>query len=159
MSMRRVSIGLAVFVLLSLPSQASFGLEVVTTGKWLLTLDSTSLVGGAGTGFADIYESSATEVQLSINPTLLVNTWTVDVHRSDLNWHGDLTISAKRTSAGSGGSVSGGTTYREISTTSAYFFQGEGEVTDIDLQFKVQGVSVALDSTQYTSEIVYTVIE
>jgi len=105
------------------------------------------------------YESHRGQAQLTIDNS--INPWQLKVRRAAINWPADVVLEIRRTSDGtdSGSSVppTGGETYIEITTWDTVLFSGEGNRSDIDLQFRLRGISVELGIKDYFTEITYTV--
>jgi hypothetical protein len=138
----------------------SLALDISLDGIWSLTIDSSDLVSGAGSDLVTQYESASDQVLLEIsNSAGGGDLWRVDVSRSDISWNGDLTISCKRTSSGSGGSVSGGLSYQDITGSDQEFFTGSDDVVDISIQYLLDGVSITIPPDLYSTTVVYTVVD
>lgn len=138
----------------------SLALDISLIGSWNLTVDSSDLVSGAGSDLVTQYESEADQVLLEIsNSTGPSDSWRVDVSKSDISWNGSLTISCKRTSSGSGGSISGGLSYQEISGVDQQFFTGSDNVLDIAVQYLLDDVSITIPPDIYSTTVIYTVVD
>ena len=151
---------LLVFFLHGLSATPPISLRI--TGRWQDRLDSANLTGGAGTDFANPFESAAGQVDLTITKTLGPTApWRMDVRRADITWNPSFRIYAKVTSIGTGdGSVTGGGTYFEITNADQEFFTGTGDRTKIEIQYKIEGFSVAnAVIAVYDTDIYYTVVE
>jgi hypothetical protein len=84
----------------------------------------------------------------------------VDVKKSDTNWHANFQLYVRRTSDGSGsGSISGGTSYQEITDTDQSFFNGTLDRSNITGQLELTGVTVQIPVDTYTTTVYYTVVE
>jgi hypothetical protein len=131
--------------------------DIVATGGWNRTIDSSDLTAGAGSDLTAAYESAANATSLDLTA---VGDFRVDVRRTDGNWSGDLTLYVKRTQPGSGsGSISGGTSYQAVSTADMEFFTGNSDRTGIEVQYQVDGVSVSMSPDTYTSTVTFTIID
>lgn len=124
-------------------------------------MDETNLISGAGSDLIDTYESATNATLASIsNCTDDSDNWRVEVRRNDSGWYGDFTISVKRTSEGTGtGSISGGLSYIEITTTDTELFSGAGNRDNINLQYKLTGMSINVSQSNYNTTIIFTVVE
>ncbi len=113
----------------------------------------------AGDDLNDRYESDRGQTQLTIDNS--INRWQLKVRRTAINWPDDVVLEIRRTSDGtdSGTPPTGGETYIEITTWDTILFSGEGNRSDIDLQFRMRGISVELGIKDYFTEITYTVEE
>jgi hypothetical protein len=161
---RRPTATLLLLTLLALPAlrlSAAQPLEIVVTNNWTTpSFGITNLAGGAGTNFSSTpWESAANAVELEIkfsNPP-----WTVSVRKVDTSWNAVLHLSVRRTGAGvGGGTLSGGTTYQEITATDTAFFSGTGgDKKNIPLQFQISGVTVTLGAATFSTTVYYTVTD
>jgi hypothetical protein len=131
------------------------------TGSWAKTIDSSDLQAGPGSDLTDTYESAANQVTIDV--TAVGNsTWDVNVKKIDSNWHANFQLSVRRTSSGTGAggsSVSGGTTYQEITDTNQLFFNGKKARQGINVQLRLSGVSVQIPQDTYITTVYYTVVE
>ena len=128
---------------------------ITAIGNWSLTIDSGDLVGGAGTDLIETYESGADETLIAIsNMAGNEDNWRVDVRRTDTSWHGDLRLWVRRTGDGSGaGSITGGTSYQEVSSTDGAFFSGAGDRSGIPIQLQLTGVSLQVPPESYSTRL------
>lgn len=136
-------------------------------GNWNYTVP-TSDITEAGRNFGGTYASSANQVQLDIFQTAwLLNffnyNWRVDVRKSDTDWNSNLKLYARRTGNGTPwwatGTISGGTSYLELTNSNKTFFSGSRTTLSIPVQFQITGVSVLLPAKTYSTTVVYTVTE
>jgi len=129
------------------------------TGSWSLSIDASDLVAGAGSDLIDTYESASDEVHIDISVWGRGSrSWRVDVRKSDSSWHGNYHLYVRRTSNGSGwGSISGGTSYQEVTDTDQSFFSGNWGRSNIHIQLRLSGVSVQIPPNTYTTTVIYTV--
>jgi len=133
--------------------------DISATGGWTETIDASDLAGGAGTNLIDNYESAAAATILEVYGTG-VNDWYVDVTRSDITWHGDFTLYVKRISDGTGsGWVANGIAYIAIETVDSDFFNGNGDRSNINVQYRLTGMSVSVPPGMYSTTVTYTVTE
>jgi hypothetical protein len=148
---------LVIFFLGFFLGQASALTEITATGGWTETIDAADLISGAGSDLTSTYESASNATDLDITS---IRFWRVDVDRSDTTWHGDFTLSVRRTSDGSGsGTISGGLAYMEITTTTTQFFSGTFNRTDVTTQYQLTGMSVDVPPDTYTTTVTYTVVD
>ena len=132
--------------------------SITVTGSWSLVLGSGNLQGGAGSNLVSTYTSNANQALLTVSGATTGQAWTVSVLRIDSTWDGSLVLSLRRTGGGSGtGTVSGGTTYLTVLTTSQTFITGTGNLSNIPLQERLAGVSVSLGAGTFTTTIRYTI--
>ena len=156
---RRIILLIILFV--SLLHGVSAAITIRITGRWQDKLDAVNLTGGAGSDFANPFESATNAVSMTISKTAVpAVTWQVLVKRVDTAWSPNFRIYVKITNPGTGGSITGGTTYFEITTVDQELFRGTGDISKIELQYKIDGFSVAnaLIAT-YDTEIYYTIVE
>ena len=152
---RQVSL---IFVfLLFLISNGAVSIDITSTGNWSLTIDENDLINGAGSDLNSTYESTTYQVSLTISSTS--GNWRVDVRKVNTNWHSDLHLWLRRTGDGSGGSVSDGTVYQELTGTDQPFFTGSDDVSAITVQLKLSGMSVQVSPDTYAATIYYTVVD
>jgi len=134
----------------------AWAFSMSVTGGWTRTINAIDLAGGAGTDLTSTYTSDADAALVSIADTSGAN-WRVDIQKQDVAWNPSLVLSARRTSAGTGGSVSGGNSYQQVTDTYATFFTGSQDVTDINVQLQLTGVSVSIPRASYSTTVYYTV--
>jgi len=133
---------------------------IAVAGSWSETINASDLIAGAGSDLIDSYESATDALSISISETTgASDAWRIDVKKVDANWHSDFILHVKRTSDGTGGSVSGGTSYQQVTDTSSSFFSGSDNVSGINSQLKSSGVSIRVPPDNYTTTIYYTVVD
>lgn len=153
-------------ILLTIPfffglKQTGYSQTISVTGNWDLMIDETDLQGGPGTDLVSTYESN-TSMSIRVRKGGWFNNWNwrVDVKKINGNWHGDFHLDVRRTGNGFGfGSISGGTSYQEISGTDQSFFSGSRNRTAIPFQYRLRGVSVQVVPNTYTTTVWFTVVE
>lgn len=134
-------------------------LDISVSGDWSETIDASDLQAGAGSDLIDTYESVSEQVSIDITKAREKN-WRVDVKKIDDNWHSDFQLSVKRTSDGTGpGSISGGTSYLEVTDIDQSFFNGYEDKREIYVQLKLSGVSIQVPPDVYITTVYYTVVE
>ncbi len=157
---RKFAISILLFGLIFLANRAEGAISVTLTGDWNLTITSSDLISGAGSDLKSDYESSVDAVSISISGTTgALDSWRIDVDKVDSNWHSDLILYVKRTSDGTGGSVSGGTSYQQVTDTNQSFFSGSDDVSGISVQSKLSGVSIQIPPDTYATAVYYTVVD
>ena len=148
---------LILLLLLISSSGICWAASIVVSGSWAETIDASDLQAGAGSDLIGTYESSANEVRIRITASA---NWQVDVRKSDTTWHANFQLYVRRTSDGTGkGSVSGGTTYQEVTTTDQSFFTGDQNRNNVDVQLRLTGVSVQIPPNTYTTTVNYTITD
>lgn len=132
--------------------------EITVTGSWTLYIDSGDLQGGAGSDFNPTYESAVDQIGIEIKGKKTKD-WRVDVSKVDSYWDSRLLLYVRRTSDGIGsGSISGGTSYQEVTDVDQEFFRGGKNRKNIDVQLMIDGVTVEIPTDTYTTTVYYTVI-
>jgi len=135
-------------------------LSIAVTGSWLETIDKNDLVAGAGSDLQSTYTSIAGQVSIDISGTSgTSDAWRVDVRKIDSSWNSNLHPYVMRTSAGTGGSVSGGDSYQEVTDIDTSFFSGAGDVTGIEVQLRMTGASIQIAPASYSTVLYYTVVD
>ena len=135
-------------------------IDITLTGSWTENINALDLLAGPGSNLESEHESAVDQVIVDISNTLGGgDAWRVDIRKSDISWSSDIYVHAKRTSSGTGGSTAGGTTYLQLSGIDQQFFTGTDNVTGIDIQYKISGVSVSIAPGTYTASIIYTVVD
>ena len=135
-------------------------ISISVTGSWVNTIDQSDLVSGAGSDLQDTYTGVSGQVTIDISGTIDADdAWRVDVRKVDSTWDSDLHPSVKRTSNGTGGSVSGGTAFQEITNLDATFFSGSGDVWGRTIQLRLAGASLQIDPASNSTVIYYTVVD
>jgi len=138
-------------------SNGAVSIDITSIGNWFLTIDENDLINGAGSDLNSTYESTTYQVSLTISSTS--GSWRVDVRKVNTNWHSDLHLWVRRTGDGSGGSVSNGSVYQELTGTDQPFFTGSDDVSGITAQLKLSGMSVQVPPDTYTATIYYIVVD
>jgi hypothetical protein len=137
-------------------------IDLSASGGWSETINEFDLVSGAGSDLVDTYESATDATSMTIsNCTGDTDNWRLDVRRiDDAGWHGDFTLYVQRTSDGAGtGSVSGGLSYIEVTTTDTQLFSGAGDRSNISIQYKLTGMSINVLPATYTETMTFTVVD
>jgi len=156
--LRLPALALATLALVGTPRPSRALPDIDSVGSWTETINSADLMAGAGSDLNGTYTSNSNQAVIQIYNTPDWNEpWKVDVRRTDTNWHGSFTLNTRRTTSGSGiGFISGGTTYRAITTTNALFFWGEYDRSNVNIQFQLTGMSIAIPAATYTTTVVFT---
>lgn len=137
-------------------------ISITTTGGVSRTIDASDLVSGAGSDLISDYESAADAVSANISGTTgAEDQWRVDVRKVNTTWHGNLHLYIRRTSDGDAPStrISGGGSYQEVTGTDQEFFNGEGDITGIEAQTKLSGVSIHIPPDTYSAVVYFTVVD
>lgn len=148
----------AVIAVLILFTVDTLAIQISVSGSWTRTIDAADLQGLAGSDLNPVYESATNQIGIEIRQT--GTTWRVDIKKVDTNWHGNFHLFVRRTSNGVGsGSISGGTTYQEVTDVDLAFFNGSSTRNFIDIQLRLEGVSVQIPQDSYATTVYYTVTE
>lgn len=142
-----------------------------TTGSW------SPIVNAAQVSEAGMDYPSSYAIQSSANQTLIDlqrgggffaaywSNWRVDVRKSDFLWDSRLKLEVRRSGTGNGQglffapSIAGGTNYITLSNGNSQFFSGNGVFTNIPIQYRLSGFSVLIPVQNYSTEVVYTLID
>jgi hypothetical protein len=153
---KAVRLLLAAFVAWNLAQAAN----ITIAGSWSRVIGAGDLLGGPGSNLGATYTSATNQVTMGVTTGANMN-WRVDVRRIDTIWHANFVLSIRRTNNGTAGNgtVAGGTTYLQITTTSRTFVTGRNNRTGITLQEQLGGVSVSIPVATYTTTIQYTVVD
>ncbi|MEN6369829.1 MAG: hypothetical protein ABFD77_09050 [Thermotogota bacterium] len=118
------------------------------------------LVAGAGSALRSTYESATDQISVTISDTAgSGDAWRVDVRRVDGTWNDDVNLWIVRTSDGTGGAVTGGTSYVQVTTSDQTFFSGSDDVSDITCRLRLTGVSIAVPPGSYGTTVWLTVVD
>jgi hypothetical protein len=155
--------GLLLTILLVVPVAVATGTPSieVTTDPVQLDIDETGLSSGAGSGFEAWFETAA-DAQ-SIDVRFPSGNWEVYVSRSDSSWDSDLHLYVRRTGDGwsLSGTISGGTSYQEVTTSELSFYSGTGGRYAVPVQYQVTGsyIDLGIGPGTYTTTITYTLYD
>lgn len=156
---REFAIVILIFGIIFLAGKSE-AIDITAVGSWNLYITSADLAAGAGSDLKSDYESVADAVSIDISATAgASDSWRVDVKKVDTDWQGDLILYIKRTSDGTGGSVSGGTAYQEVTDVGTSFFSGSDDISGIKAQLKLSGVSIQVPIDTYTTTVYYTIVD
>tara|TARA_R110002072_G_scaffold64924_8_gene161094 strand:+ start:1517 stop:2020 length:504 start_codon:yes stop_codon:yes gene_type:complete len=135
------------------------------TEKWENDLDGNNLStpNEAGTDLESTLETVASFNLIDVAGISPTTGWKITVAKEDISWNGLLIPSIQRTGIGnkcgscSGVNVGTSTTgYTVITDAEQDFIFGEGNVSDIPLQYKIDGISLAIPAARYQTVIVFT---
>lgn len=154
------TIVILIFGIIFLAGKAE-AIDITAVGSWNLSITSADLVAEAGSDLKSDYESAADAISISISATAGASDyWRIDVKKVDTNWQGNLILYIKRTSNGTGGSVSGGAAaYQEVTDSNTSFFSGSDDVNGVKAQLKLSGVSIQVPIDTYTTTVYYTIVD
>jgi hypothetical protein len=142
--------------------------SISVSGSWN-PMVSASVITEAGQDYPAGYSIESASNQSSINLTLgggifnvWFNNWRVDIQRADVLWPAGMTIETRRTTNGTGSifsSISGGTAYQLINPGANSFFQGTGSFNNINVQYRISGMSIVTPVNTYSTTILFTLID
>lgn len=152
---------LAAAVLLGGALSAARGVDVAAAGSWSRVVSVSDLQSGAGSDLTPTLLSDPSAVLLTVSGTSgPADTWRVDIRRTDLLWHPDLVLSARRTGDGvGGGAIAGGDSFLSVGESDTTLCTGAGDRALIPLQFRVTGLAVGVPPAIYSTTITYTVVD
>ena len=135
-------------------------ISITVSGSWSATIDVSSLQGGAGSDLVPSVESPLNGTALSVKQSRQ-QSWQITVRKIDGTWFPALALAVERTSNGSGGSgtVTGGTAYLNVTSVEQVLFTGRGNRSNIDLRFRLSGLSVNVPPSTYSTTVVYTIVQ
>ena len=141
----------------------SFGMSLGCDGSWSKTITASNLTSGAGSNLTSTYESSTSQANIDISLTLgILDRWRVDVHKVDGTWHSDVHLYIRRSSDGwtdlGLGTISGGSSYIEVTGVSQTFYSGSGNRYDADVQLKLTGISLSIPPGTYSTTVYITLV-
>ena len=155
-------LGFLSFLILILLSgrPANAGLSITVTGNWHETIDKNHLTHGPGSDLESTHTSISGQVSIDVSGADSPDhPWRIRVKKTGSHWAPHVRLYVMRTSDGSGGAVSGGETYQEVTHLDDSFFTGFGNVTGIKVQLRATGASVNIVPDTYSTEIDYTVTD
>ena len=92
--------------------------------------------------------------------------WRIEVQKSDYNWNNNLVLETVRAGDGINSKnrnkptkIYDGTNYQTINNMSGYFFRGRGEIEEIPVNFKINGMSVVNGAQDFETKIVFTIYD
>ena len=155
------------FILISsiLITSLCFGQRINVRGtNWNNTFQASD-ISSAGSDYKAFYESKTNQHKITFsskprnNYTDNYRYFALSIHKEDINWHPNLRLEVKRT----GGSTNGhtlyyGDYYRSITNNSSIFFYSYGSTKNVPIQYKISGISVLLPAENYSTRIVYTIM-
>ena len=139
------------------------GLPILELGNWTEDL-SASDINGAGNDYNSSIVSALNQSLITVSPGGASKDYVninVLVHREDIAWHSNLTLKVKRSSSGNNGNniISGGLTFQPISNTNnTVVFSCTGQHTSVPLQYEISGISVLLPVQNFSTRVVFTLM-
>lgn len=146
------------FTALFLCSLTVFGQQIRISGDVEFAFNYASIK--AGEDYSLETESKQDVAKLDIKKLKKQAYWRVTVCKNDINWDNQVKVYVRRTNSGSGnGTVWGCTNYTQIRNMPITVLQGQGALSNIYLQYKLDGISLAVPANTYYTDIVYTLYE
>ena len=133
-------------------SVAAADIDVV--GHWAKTVTRADLVAGAGTDIMSPLESPAAIATLNISNTG-GSSWVVRVTWNNIDWAPGASVAVRR--SGNEAGINGGTSYQSLDGSPQDFFCGTGDYSGIQIQFKVDGVTIQTAPQPYSLLVTYAV--
>ncbi|KPM47145.1 hypothetical protein AFM12_15110 [Jiulongibacter sediminis] len=129
---------------------------------WQTVLDAT-LISQAGRDYDEDLFSQSNQTLLDLKD-LNNGTYTVSVHKIDIDWDPNLELSVQRTGTGTGNPniiPTGGLTFLPIGNSPQPFLfvsvGGGKNYNNIPLQYRLKGMSVTMEVKNHTTTVVYTI--
>lgn len=122
----------------------------------------------AGNNYSSTITSAANQSRITVSVGLaLLTTWEVFVHKQDVTWNSNLTVWIRKTGDGTGiltpvlGTISpnGTTSFIQLAASDQSIFSGFSNRFDVPIQYEIRGVSVLIPVSNYSCNIVFTVID
>lgn len=94
-----------------------------------------------------------------------MNKWKIEIYKSDLSWHPDLMLEAKRSGEGNrldkrgNPYVQDGENYQPVTNNPTYFFKGRGEFNNIPVNFRISGASLTMGAETFETSVIFTVYD
>lgn len=135
------------------------------TSKWSNDLDGGNLttVNEAGADLNSTLETTSNFNRVDVAGISTTQGWRVTVSKIDISWPAAFIPSVQRTSTGTpcgtcagvntGTSVTG---YLQVTDVEQNFIFGTGTVNDINIQFKIDGITLAVPAGTYQTTVVFT---
>jgi hypothetical protein len=154
---------LFIILLILNPLSLSAG-SIDVNGSWSETINVNDLIAGAGSDVNSTYTSPADQATVDITLTSgALDEWRVDVKKSDSNWHSSTHLYLRRSSDGTpghiGATISGGTSYLEVTDIDQVFFSGSGDRLNVGIQLRLTGFSVHVPPGNYSTTIILTFVD
>lgn len=136
-------------------------MDIDLSGAWSVLVNASDLQSGAGSGLQGAIQSASSEVTLDVSLTAsATDRWRVEVRRTNSVWNSAMHMWVRRTGVGSGlGSVAEGTSWVEVTSTNAAFFEGEGNRSGVPIEIRLTGLSLSVAPDAYLTTIQYTLID
>ncbi len=129
---------------------------------------SATTITEAGSNYASTATSAANQSTITIAVGLaLLTSWRVLVYKQDASWNSNLSLWIRKTGDGTGiltpvlGTISpnGTTSYVQLSGSNQEIFRGFSNRFDVPIQYEIRGISVLIPASNYSTSVVFTVID
>jgi hypothetical protein len=135
--------------------------SVTVTGSWSASV--TTTITEAGLNYTGNVTSASDQSLIDISAQNN-DPYTVTIQEQDTDWNSNVTVWARRTGVGTGGTaISGGVDYIQLIASAQFFFSGaiaqpaDPRVVGIPIQYEIRGLSVLVPVKSYSTTIIYTV--
>ena len=130
----------------------------LTGGPWNSTIDAGDLEAGAGSEFNSPVAIDVLVSTLAISGTGGGN-WNVKVSLTGegAEWLSGVSIAVKRGGDSDDNDISGGLTYRVLTSSPEVFFSGTGDYESIEILLRVEGFDIHARPDEYNLGIRYTI--
>ncbi len=161
---KRFCINVLVLCSLLVITRESFSQSISITGGWSPSISSAD-IPDAGNDFTNPFNSTGTLIQMAVNVQPDNRRYEVYVSRSDIFWNAAFTLRVRRSSNGTNpsappaGQISGGTNFITITAGNTQFFTGRRDRVNVDIEYRLLGVSVTLPAAIYSTTVVYTLVQ
>ncbi|MDB6139921.1 MAG: hypothetical protein JWO94_2993 [Verrucomicrobiaceae bacterium] len=130
--------------------------DLTSSGDWVESLNTSSLVSGAGSDLPSNLESISGITVLSVSN--ITGSWRITARRSASTWDSHVALYVRRTSGGIGsGTITGGDSYVELTGGDSEIFTGSNARGSISVQYKLTGLAHNLPPATYLSSLTFTV--
>jgi hypothetical protein len=161
---------ITLIMLLNAPviAQPAMNITFDVENSWNLNVHADD-VTEAGNNYAGTYPSASNQIIISHDVTpagqYRNHSWSIEVNKSDLNWHPLLELWIRRTANGSTSvnpnqcapNITGGTNFQQLSSLAIPFYSGRCERSGVPIQIELRNASVLTPADTYSTEIVYTI--
>lgn len=148
---------------LSLGQYISYGQTITVTQGWTTSVASNTITE-AGLNYTGNVTSPNPQVYVSFSGFSSFSSYTVRVHKSDLDWNAALTLQVRRRGSGtggSGGSINGSSNYITLTNSPQVFYNGSVGLssgrTNVPVRYRISGRTVLIPAKTYTTNIIYTI--
>lgn len=140
------------------------GLPTLENGNWTKNISALDIIYGAGNDYSNSILSADNQSLITVSPGGKIQNYVsidVLVQREDVAWLNSLSLNVRRTDKGNNGNnmISGGINFQPISNiNSTVVFSCTGQHTSVPLQYEVTGISVLVPVQNFSTRVVYTLM-